>query len=183
MAGELGAFPVLCAFSGGETGALLSPLLAELPGEVRCVETSAATGCYVIDRRSGERDLLAHSWSDPPSRHEIDDLFSITCAAALDSEVLVVCGPVPQDALPLDLYKRIVRDVGGKGTKVLVDLSTPRLDTALEGGPDLVKLDEWQLAEFVSGSVSAPAELRAAAEKILERGAKAVLVTRGGHPA
>src|SRR5919201_5181589 len=88
MAGELGAFPVLCSFSGGETGALLDPLLADLPGETRLVRTSASTGCYVVDRRRGERDFLAHSWSAPPSRHEIDDLFSTTCAAALDGKVL-----------------------------------------------------------------------------------------------
>jgi 1-phosphofructokinase len=183
MAGELGAYPVLCAFCGGETGELLKPLLASLPGETRTVATAAASGSYVIDRRSGQREMIAHAWSDPPTRHEIDDLFSITCAAALDSEVLVVCGPVPSDALPLDLYARLVADVRRHGTKVLVDLSSPRLDSALSGGPDVVKLDHWQLAEFASGPVSDPARFRAAAEKLLERGAEAALVTRGGDPA
>ena len=33
MAGELGALPVLCGFSGGETGRTLAPLLDELPGD------------------------------------------------------------------------------------------------------------------------------------------------------
>jgi 1-phosphofructokinase len=183
MVGEMGAYPIVCGFSGGETGAVLAPLLDALPGEVRPVRTAASSGSYVIDRRSGDREMIAHAWSDPPSRHEIDDLFSVTCAAALESEVLVVCGPVPSDALPLDLYKRLVRDVRMHGTIVLVDLSPPRLDSALEGGPSLVKLDEWQLAEFVSGPVTAPDARRAAAEKVLERGAEAVVVTSGGEPA
>ena len=183
MAGEMGAFPIVCGFLGGETGAVLARLLEALPGEVRAVHTTAASGSYVIDRRSGERDMLAHSWSDPPSRHETDDLFSVTCAAALDSEVLVVCGPVPSDALPLEFYRRLIKDVRAHGTAVIVDLSPPRLDSALEGEPDLVKLDEWQLGEFVSGPISEPGDRRGAAQKLLERGAKGVVVTSGGDPA
>ena len=66
MAGEMGAEPVLCAFNGGESGRLLGPLLDRLPGEQRLVETAAATGCYVIDRRSGEREFVAQAFADPP---------------------------------------------------------------------------------------------------------------------
>jgi 1-phosphofructokinase len=183
MAGEMGAYPVLCGFAGGETGVLLRTLIDELPGEARLVDTTTASGSYVIDRRSGERQVVASAWSEPPTRHEVDDLFSVTCAAALDSEVLAVCGPLPSDAVPVELYGSLVRDVRRQGTKVIVDLSPPRLDSALEGEPDVVKLDEWQLAEFVSGPVSEPPEFRAAAEKVIERGARAVIVTRGGEPA
>ena len=67
-----------------------------LDAELRLVQAEAAVGTYVVDRRSGERDFIASAWSDPPSRHEIDDLFSVTVACALQSEVLVVCGPVPR---------------------------------------------------------------------------------------
>jgi 1-phosphofructokinase len=182
MAGEMGAHPILCGFRGGETGELLQPFLDALSGETRLVETAATSGSWVIDRRSDERELLAHAWSDPPTRQESDELFSTTCAAALDSEVLVVCGPVPTDALALDVYENLVADVTANGTQVIVDLSPPRLDRALEGGPDIVKLSHWQLGEF-AGDVTDPARLRAGAEQVLQRGAKAVLVTRGGEPA
>jgi 1-phosphofructokinase len=182
MAGEMGAHPILCGFIGGETGKLLEPLLDELPGERRLVPVAAASGSWVIDRRSGERIFLAGAYSDPPSRHEVDDLFSVTTASALNSQVLVCCGPVPPDALEPDLYGRLVRDVRAHDTRVIVDLSPPRLDSALEGGPDLVKVDDWQLAEFVQDDVSGP-NFRLAAERLLERGASAVVATRGGEPA
>ena len=182
MAGEMGAHPVLCGFCGGETGALLRPLLDELPGEMRLVDTSVASGSWVIDRRSGEVEMIAHAWSDSPSRHEVDDLFSVTCAAALNAEVLVVCGPVPPDALPVGLYGRLVKDVRAHGTAVIVDLSPPRLDCALEGAPDVVKADEWQLAELTRDDTRDPAKFRAAAELVLERGAGAVVATRGAEP-
>lgn len=183
MAAEMGAHATVCGFCGGETGTVLRPLLDALAAEMRLVETAASSGSCVIDRRSGERDLIAHAWSEPPTRHELDDLFSITCAAGLDSEALVVCGPVPSESIALETYGNLVSNVSAGGTKVIVDLSPPRLDSALEGKPDIVKLSHWQLAEFAAGDVTEPARLRRAAEQVLERGAGAVLVTRGGDPA
>ena len=182
MAGEMGAHPILCGFCGGETGKLLVPLLDDLPGERRQVETAAATGSWLIDRRSGEREMIAHAWSDPPSRHEIDDLFSVTTASAINSKVLVVCGPVPPDSLPDEIYGRLVKDVRAHATKVVVDLSPPRLDSALEGEPDVVKADEWQLAQFTGQDTREPDAFRAAAEAVVERGAGTVIATRGAEP-
>jgi 1-phosphofructokinase len=183
MAGMMGAEPVLCGFIGGETGAVLRPLLDALPGSLRLVGTTGDSGCYVMDRRDGERHLVAQALSPPPSRHELDDLFSATCATALGSRVLVLCNPLPGDGLPLEVYSDLVADVRANGTPVLVDLSSPRLDHALAGGPDLVKLNDWELAEFVSGPVSEPRQMRAAAERLRERGARSVVVTRGERPA
>jgi 1-phosphofructokinase len=180
-AGELGAHPVLCGFVGGETGDVLEPLLERLPGERRLVRTGSASGCSVVDRRAGERRMVAGSWSSPPSRHELDDLFSSTLAAALDSDVLVVCNPWPGDALPLEVYGNLVADARANGVPVLVDLSSPRLDSALAGGPDLVKLNDWELAQFVTGPVDGE-RLRPAAERLLEDGARTVVVTRGAEP-
>jgi 1-phosphofructokinase len=182
MAGEMAAYPVLCGFCGGETGMLLRPLLDELPGERRLIETTFPSGSWVIDRRSGAREMIAHAWSDPPTRHEVDDLFAVTTASALNSRVLVVCGPVPTDSLPNEIYGRLVTDVRAHGTKVVVDLSPPRLDSALEGEPDVVKADEWQLAQLIGEDTRAPEQFRRAAEVVIERGAGAVVATRGADP-
>lgn len=179
----LGAHPVLCGFVGSETGAVLAPLLEALSGERHLISTVGPSGCYVVDRREGQREVVSRSWSTPPSRHEIDDLFSATCAAALASDALVVCNPFPGDALPLELYANLVADARAADVPVYVDLSSPRLDSALEGGPNLVKLNDWELAEFVAGPVDTPERLRAAAERIRERGATTVVVTRGGERA
>ena len=182
MSGVMGAEPVLCGFIGGETGTVLRPLLDALPGTLQLVRTAGDSGCYVMDRREGERRLVSQSLSPPPSRHELDDLFSGACATALASKALVICNPLPGEALPLAMYSNLVSDVRGNGTPVLVDLSTPRLDEALAGGPDLVKINDWELAEFVCGPVSEPSQMRAAAERVRERGAGSVVVTRGEKP-
>lgn len=183
MAGELGADPVLCGLRGGETGAVLAPLLEAVRGRSRWVDSAADSGCYVVDRRSGERVLVAQRLSAPASRHEVDDLFAATCTAAFESAVLAVCNPYPDDALPLEVYSNLVTDVRANGVPVIVDLSTPRLDAALAGAPDLVKLNDWELAEFAADRVDGVDRLRSAAAPILEAGVGTVVVTRGADPA
>jgi len=183
MAGEMGAEPVLCAFNGGEPGRLLGPLLDQLHGERRLVDTSAATGCYVVDRRSGEREFVAQAFADPPSRHELDDLFSITCAAALNAKVLMVCGALPQDSVPLEFFGNLAKDVrAASETKIVTDISAPQLDAVLDGQPDIVKLDDWQLAVSTRRELSSDDVIWGACAEIIERGARMVVFTRGDKP-
>ena len=181
MAAELGAWPILCGFLGGETGAALLPLLEAMSGERRLVHTAGFSGSYVIDRRTGERRLVANAARPAPQRHEVDDLLSATCAAALDSEVLVLCNPFPGEGLPDEAYETLAADVRAAGVTVIVDLSTPRLDRVLAHRPDLVKLNDWELAEYVRGPVDGPRALDGA-RRLLGAGARAVAVTRADAP-
>jgi 1-phosphofructokinase len=181
MAAEMGAHPVLCCLVGGETGATIRPLLDAQPGDRRVVRTGGSSGCYVVDRRTGERQLIAASHRPVPQRHEIDDLVSATCAAALSSSVLAVCNPFPPDGFPDDVYETLVGNVRGAGIPVIVDLSSPRLNHALKGAPDLVKVNDWELAQYVCGPVDGIRALTAA-QALRDAGAGAVAVTRAGAP-
>ncbi len=183
MAAELGAEPVLCGFIGGEVGSVLRPLLEKMPVELRLVETAEPSGAYIRDGRGGERQPGAHSAAFPASRHEVDELFSVTVAAALDCDLLAVCGPYPDNTVPLEIYSGLVADVKANGVPAIVDLSSPRLDKALEGGPDLVKINDWQIAGYISGPVDTEERMRAAMERVAEAGAGSVIVTRAGDPA
>jgi 1-phosphofructokinase len=183
MAAELGAEPVLCGFIGGEVGTVLRPLLEEMPIELRLVETAEASGAYIHDRREGERRPISQSAALPASRHEVDELFSVAVAAALDCDLLAVCGPYPENTVPLEIYGGLVVDVKANGVPAIVDLSSPRLDSALEGKPDLVKINDWQIAGFVSDAVDTEERMRAAMEGVCEAGAESLIVTRAGEPA
>ncbi|HEU4977000.1 MAG TPA: PfkB family carbohydrate kinase [Baekduia sp.] len=182
MAAELGAAPVLCAFAGGEPGSVLLALPDGLPPTRRIVPTRASSGCYVVDRRSGERRLVAHAPSTAPTRHEVDDLVALTTAAALESDVLVIGNAYPGDLLPVGVYAQLAADVGANGTPVIADLSSPRVDAVVTGAPALVKLNDWELAGYVCGPVDGP-RLREAAERLRDAGARRVLVTRAAEPA
>jgi 1-phosphofructokinase len=181
MAAELGAWPILCCLSGGETGALLGPLLDALPGERRVIRTAGSTGSYVVDRRSGGRQLVAAALRPAPQRHEVDDLVAATCAAAFGSSVLVICNPFPPDGLPDEVYDTIAADVRAAGVPIMVDLSSPRLEHTLAYGPELVKLNDWELAQYVSGPVDGQRALDAA-RRLRDAGAANVVVTRGEGP-
>ena len=138
MAGELGAHagPVrLCRRR--DRRACCARCSTQLPGERR-----------LVDHRRGERHATSSTAAAASASCVASALgatrrpatssttsFSIACAAALESEVLLVCNPYPADALPLEVYADLVADVRANGTPVIVDLSTPRLDSALEGGP------------------------------------------------
>ncbi len=181
MAAELGAWPILCGFLGGETGMTLLTLLEAMPGERRLIRTAGSSGSYVVDRRGSERKLVASSLRPSPQRHEVDDLVSATCAAALGSSVLVVCNAFPTEGFPNEVYDTVVADVRAAGIPVIVDMSTPGLDSTLPHRPDLVKLNDWELAEYVSGPVDGP-RLLAAARTLHDAGAGAVVVTRAAEP-
>lgn len=183
MAAELGAEPVLCGFIGGEVGSILRPLLEEMPIELRLIETAEPSGIYIHDRRSGERVPIAQSAALPASRHDVDDLFSVTVAAALDCDLLAICGPYPDNTVPLEIYGSLVADVKANGVPVIVDLSSPRLDSALEGKPDLVKINDWQIAGFIDGPVDTEERMRAAMEQVQAKGAQSLIITRAGDPA
>ena len=181
-AGELGVEPFLCAFIGGEVGAVLEPLLRALPGELRLVHTATPSGCAVVDRRHGERRPFAGRFSGPVSRHELDDLVSVACAAALRSGALAVCGSYPAEVVPDAVYAEVVATARANGVPALVDLSSGGLESALQAGPDLVKINDWQLAEWLAAPVNG-SRWRPAAERLLKAGAKSAVVTRAGEPA
>jgi 1-phosphofructokinase len=183
MAAELDAEPVLCCLLGGETGAVLAGLLNDLPISLRATRTAGGSGCYVIDRRDGTRRLVAQTTAPAPSRHELDDLVAGAVAVALESNVLAICNALPGDLLPDEVYGELAADVRANGCPVIADLSSPRLDAVLPARPDLVKLNDWELAEYVQGPVDPPDLLLAAARRVHEAGARSVLITRGGEPA
>lgn len=183
MVGGLGGEAVLCGTIGGEVGTALRPLLDRLPFEARLAPTAGVSGCYVVDHRLGDRQPVAVAWSPPMTRHELDDLYSVAVATARECDVLVVANPLPGDALPSGMYADLVAEARAAGTAVLVDLSSPRLDEALTSGPDLVKLNDWELAEYVEGPVETPEQRLTGLRRLHTAGAASAIVTRGGEPA
>jgi 1-phosphofructokinase len=85
--------------------------------------------------------------------------------------------------VPVETYGKLVSDAHAGNTRTIVDLSPPRLDSALEGGPDIVKVNDWQLAEYLGHGFDGDDDLRAGARELVAAGARAALVTRGGEPA
>ena len=179
MAATMGSAVTLCGMSGGRTGSLLQSMLEHEQFATRLVPTHASTGCFVVDQRQEPPRDLAADWALPPSAAEIETLVATTIHEAQGADVVVVCNPMPGDALPLNVYARVVAALAARTVPVVVDLSTPRLDAALRGGPAMVKLNDWELAELVVSPVDEVGERRAAMLRLVDMGARSVIVTRG----
>lgn len=182
MAALLGSEVTLFGLGGGQVGTLVQTLLADQPFRSVIVPTGTESGCFVVDQRHEPATEVASAWAAHPTGEQVETLVDATCEQPAEA-VLVVCNPMLGDALPLPTFTRLVDRATSRGQTVVVDLSTPRLDAALRGGPVLVKLNDWELAELVTAPVSRPGECRAAVERLQQMGARSVVVTRGGAPA
>jgi len=183
----LGIDTTLCGSFGGETGQVVRRLVEEAGVRVAAVHVTAANGGYVHDRRGGERREIAVQAATPLSRHDLDDLYSAALAAGLNARVCLLGGPNPSaPPVPADLYGRLARDLRANGTLVVADLSGEPRAAALDGGLDVLKTSDEDLAD--DGALpphASGADVRAAMERLAGTGAGAprVIVTRGAdHP-
>ena len=175
----LGSDVVLCAPFGGESGEVASHLMGRDALRMRPVAIGGTTGAYVHDRRSGERREVAHMKPTTLSRHELDELYGATLVEAMDAEVCVLAGPGVDQAVDIEVYRRLTGDLRGQGKTVIADLSGPAVDAALDGGLSLLKVSEEDMAS--DGRLETDAEEKAVVAMMRElqrKGADAVAVTR-----
>ena len=183
-AAGLGGDVTLVTTRGGEHGTLLAALLAEEPFDVAYVPVTGDGASYIDDRRGGERTRLAESPPDPLSRHELDDLFGAALAAGVTADVGVMCGTGEDDRLPADFYGRLAHDLRAIETPVVADLSRSLAAAALQGGLDVLKMSESEAISLQEGEhKDHSSDLPAVAARLVQRGARRVVITRGGEPA
>ena len=183
LAGALGAEVRLCTVLGGESGQLLSALLATPGVEVLAAPGHRSNGSYVHDRRSGHRVVVAEVPAPRLHRHEMDDLYGIALTRGMDCGVMCLTGPQHARVIEPDLYRRLAADLRSRGVVVVADLVAPTLLAALEGGVDVLKLSAVELVNGGWADDDDPPSLIAALASLQERGAKTVVASRAAEPA
>jgi 1-phosphofructokinase len=179
MVTTLGGRVGLCTAIGGETGSVI-PHLLELEGiGVRGIPAEGANAAWIQDRRSGERETIWEGQSATLGRHEVDELYSITLAAAMEAGVCVLTGThLETQVLDDSVYTRLAADLASSGVKVVVDLSSGQLRAVLEAGVHLVKTSDEELVADGWASERGLPQLIEGAERLLEAGAENVVVSR-----
>ncbi len=183
LAATLGADVVLCCGLGGEPGRVLRGLIETETLTLRAATAETPNGVYIHDRRSGSRIELVNVESRPLDRHTSDELYGITLGAGLDSDLTLITGCQPVDLLQADLYRRLVSDLRANGKSVIADLTGPPLSAALEGGVELLRLNEQEMLREDRIAGDGLADLIDGARRLHEAGASNVLVSRGSAPA
>jgi 1-phosphofructokinase len=183
MISVLGGQPTLCTALGDESGDVLRALLRREEIELRSPDSASRNGAYIDDRRSGERERLAEDAPAPFGRHEVDDLYGAAVVTGLDAGTMVLAGPQPPELVAPDIYRRLAHDISQGGACVVADLSGEHLLAAIEGGADVIKIDERELVEvgFVDEDPE-PAAIVKALDQLADRGASLVVVSRGEDP-
>ncbi|QGF24915.1 1-phosphofructokinase family hexose kinase [Raineyella fluvialis] len=183
MAVALGADVTVCGPFGGELGPSIVTMVREFGATVHPVPGPTANGGFVYDLRGGTREVLARMSPRPLSRHEIDDLYGAALVDALEADVTVVTGAEPEDVLPADVYGRLVHDVRAAGRPVVADLSGAAALAAVDAGLDVLKISHEELADGGLTDADSLEALAEAAERLRERGARAVIVSRADESA
>lgn len=115
------------------------------------------------------------------TEEKIDELFS-RFKQLKEGDWLVLAGSVP-GFLPDDLYSTILRELYGKGIRVVVDTTGSQLLNVLPYKPFLIKPNHHELAEIFGQEMDSAEKITVYAKKLKEMGAVNVLVSRGGDGA
>ncbi|MFD5226242.1 1-phosphofructokinase family hexose kinase [Microbacterium sp. NPDC058342] len=181
MLRRLGVSVTMCCTLAGEVGEVIRHLLEDDGVEVVGIARPGRSSAYVQDRRRGEREEIGAEVGDPIARHELDELYGAVIREGMRSRVVLLSGPAAGDVLPDDTYRRLAADLRESGCTVVVDLAGERLDAALAGGVDVLKVSDEEMRDhgLDDDSTEAVAE---AMESLRSRGAGAVIVTRAAEP-
>jgi 1-phosphofructokinase len=179
MVTTLGGRAILCTPVGGETGSVI-PHLLDLEGiGVRGIPTDGANAAWMQDRRSGERQTIWEAQSPTLGRHEVDELYSITLAAAMEAGVCVLTGThLETQVLDDSVYTRLAADLASSDVEVVVDLSSGQLRAVLDAGVHLVKTSDEELAADGWASGHDLPQVLDGIQRLLEAGAENVVVSR-----
>jgi 1-phosphofructokinase len=179
----LGVRAALCAVFGGEAGRVLGPLIAAEGIEVRTVVGGAVNGAYVHDRRDGKRTVIAESPGAPLSRHDLDELYSLSIAEGMRSSLSLLSGVADPLVLPSDVYRRLAGDLRRNGVRVAADLSGEYLTAVLRGGVSFLKVAHDELIADGRAASDGVDDLVESMRKLRADGADAVVVSRADEPA
>jgi 1-phosphofructokinase len=146
---------------------------------VPCHRSSAV---WISTGRDGEPATVGATERPPLDRHELDGLYSATLAAGLAAGIAVLTVPPRLGILPVDVYRRLARDLSANGAGVIADVGMEALEPTLAGGIDVLKVSDEDLIQAgrfreraLEGVLEAIADLRAL-------GARAVVVSRAADP-
>ncbi|QBG46674.1 hypothetical protein EGM51_04390 [Verrucomicrobia bacterium S94] len=174
MVHQLGGCAELIEFIGGANGRQLEQLLdaegvnyrhIEVEGETRICQTLVETGNPDSTELVEEMPpIIAKDWK------KVLDLFRTLDRSGTWT---TLSGKLPAGA-PLDGYAEICRLVKNAGGKLIIDTQGEPLLQTLQHHPELIKINSHELTA-VTGTDDIPAGCR----KLIERGARAVFISRG----
>ena len=178
MIKQLGGISLLFGFAGGANGRLLEQMLDAEDINYRHVHVSGETRiCQTLVEAGNPETTELVEEMPPVDSGEWDRLLQGVDALNLSGAIAALSGKLPAGA-PEDGYAQLCRLVAGQGGRVILDAPGQPLMLALEHKPALVKINDAELLQ-----TTGMYHVEIAAQSLLDKGAKSVLITSGAKQA
>ncbi len=169
----------LMTFLGSTTGAWIRQQLANEGIPCLGIPTAAPTRiCQTLVDEQAEQVTELVEEMTPPTAQEWVPFQAEFSRALARAALVVVAGTMPPGA-PTALYGELARQAEARRVPFIIDSHGPALWAALPFAPLGVKCNRTELGYTVNMSVSSDAQVVEAGQRILEAGAKSVLITDG----
>lgn len=176
---QLGADNTAIGFLGGFTGRFINDKLQAGQIQTDFVTIADDTRINIKLKHGDETEI---NGLGPAIREEEAAQLLQKLSSLQTGDIVVLSGSVPP-SLGTDFYDRLIQVCKQTGAEFVIDTTGPALMEALMHKPLLVKPNHHELAELFGVNIETREELVLYGRKLLEAGAKQVLISMAGDGA
>lgn len=177
---DLGAEVTVTGFLGRDNQEMFCQLFEEMGAKDEFVRIHGSTRINVklVEQNGEVSDINFPGIQVTPEDIEVFERTLLRLAQ--DHEFFVLAGSLPVGVSP-ELCASWIEKLHSLGKKVLFDSSRAALAAGLDAHPWLIKPNDEELSQFVGRELETPAECRAAAQQLAEKGIENVVVSMGAN--
>lgn len=176
---QLGAGSTAIGFLGGFTGRFIDDTLREESIKTDFVMIEDDTRINIKLKHGDETEI---NGLGPAIREQEADALVQKLASLQKNDIVVLSGSIPP-SLGGDFYERLIRVCQQTGAEFVIDTTGEALMKALVHKPLLIKPNHHELAELFGVTIHSEEEIVTYGRKLLEAGAKNVLISMAGEGA
>ncbi|MCV9950827.1 1-phosphofructokinase [Paenibacillus sp. BT-177] len=176
---QLGADSTAIGFLGGFTGRFIDDTLREESIKTDFVMIEDDTRINIKLKHGDETEI---NGLGPAIREQEADALVQKLAGLQKNDIVVLSGSIPP-SLGGDFYERLIRVCQQTGAEFVIDTTGEALMKALVHKPLLIKPNHHELAELFGVTIHSEEEIVTYGRKLLEAGAKNVLISMAGEGA
>ncbi|AUO09493.1 phosphofructokinase [Paenibacillus jamilae] len=176
---QLGADSTAIGFLGGFTGRFIDDTLREESIKTDFVMIEDDTRINIKLKHGDETEI---NGLGPAIREQEADALVQKLAGLQKNDIVVLSGSIPP-SLGGDFYERLIRVCQDTGAEFVIDTTGEALMKALVHKPLLIKPNHHELAELFGVTIHSEEEIVTYGRKLLEAGAKNVLISMAGEGA
>ena len=164
--------------AGGDTGRFLATALQAHGLPFTLIDTGSEIRTNITLVTPGHPGTKINEPGSPLSDDVVARLHAAVLDTAGNATAVMSCGSLPP-GVPASFHRDIANLAKTLGVYSVVDASGESLALALTAEPDLVKPNVHELAELAGESITTLGDVVAAAQRLRQRGARAVLASLG----